>query len=191
MDTARVHGGQSLKVGTRAVGARLGHMDSGVKPGQVLSRTNWTSSPTVRRLCVRSSSSASSALPRRQVCCISGLVSCRIQPVRKGRARGTAAWLCGDAGGSHLSAPIRGEVASKSKPSPSPKMSSRTLTAPGAMGTSKSSCKGGARGGHSHSWRLRRTEPATFDIFPRRLVAFHPAAQRTSGRRSTWLSLVC
>ena len=104
-------------------------------------------------------------------------------------ARGTAAWLCGDAGGSHLSAPIRGEVASKSKPSPSPKMSSRTLTAPGAMGTSKSSCKGGARGGHSHSWRLRRTEPATFDIFPRRLVAFHPAAQRTSGRRSTWLSL--
>ena len=36
--------------------------------------------------------------PRRQVCCVSGLVSCRIQPVRKGRARGTAAWLCGDAG---------------------------------------------------------------------------------------------
>ena len=85
-------------------------------------------------------------LPRRQVCCVSGLVSCRIQPVRKGRARGTAAWLCGDAGGSHLSAPTRGEVASKSKPSPSPKMSSRTLTAPGAMGTSKSSCQGGARG---------------------------------------------
>ena len=85
-------------------------------------------------------------LPRRQVCCVSGLVSCRIQPVRKGRARGTAAWLCGDAGGSHLSAPTRGEVASKSKPSPSPKMSSRTLTAPDAMGTSKSSCQGGARG---------------------------------------------
>ena len=36
-------------------------MDSGVKPGQALPRTNWTSSPTVRRLCVRSSSSGSSA----------------------------------------------------------------------------------------------------------------------------------
>ena len=43
------------------VGSRLGHMDSGVKPGQALPRTNWTSSPTVRRLCVRSSSSGSSA----------------------------------------------------------------------------------------------------------------------------------
>ena len=80
-------------------------MDSGVKPGQALPRTNWTSSPTVRRLCVRSSSSGSSACSGSacpaDVRSAASLLSPAVESGLRARSvcAETAAWLRGDVSG--------------------------------------------------------------------------------------------
>ena len=91
-------------------------MDSGVKPGQALPRTNWTSSPTVRRLCVRSSSSGSSACSGSacpaDVRSAASLLSPAVESGLRARnvCAETAAWLRGvvAAGASPLWAPRSG-----------------------------------------------------------------------------------
>jgi hypothetical protein len=77
--------------------------------------------------------------------------------------------------GRHLSGPpARGEVASKSKPSPSPKMSSRTFTDPGTMGTWNCQRRGGAGGVVMGQRGVRRGEKQAPPCDGPACGAFHP-----------------
>ena len=166
------------------VGSRLGRMGSGVKPGQALPRTNWTSSPTVRRLCVRSSSSVSSACSG-SACpaddrSAASLVRPAVDPGLRARSvcAETAEWLRGyvAAGASPLWAPRSGRGGVEVQAFALAQDVVQDVHRPWRHGHLELPEEGrGGGGGDGAAWREARREAGPTMAMPRVLVRFHPS----------------
>jgi len=157
-------------------------MDSGVKPGQALPRTNWTSSPTVRRLCVRSSSSGSSACSGSacpaDVRSVAPLLSPAVESGLRARSvcAETAQWLRGDVSGggvTSLGRPLgaRWRRSPSLRPRPGCRPGRSQTLAPWAPRTARGGAGGGRGAMAGVAWRAAGSSASPWRSW---LVRFHP-----------------